>query len=294
MKPRARSSVLLAAAPFRAYVQRFAFLILVFAAFGLMLLGKAETLVVERVSTSVIDFVAPIMDVMSRPAASLNQAVETVRELAALRTENQELRRRNDRLRAWQEAARRLAEQNASLRAMLDYVPDPPMRFVSARVIGDPGSAFVRSMLINAGTRDGIAKGQAVVTGDGLAGRIVAAGGRSARVLMITDINSRVPVVVESSRERAILAGDNRDTMRLVFLPANAVVSPGDRILTSGHGGVFPPGLLVGRVVSVGDGGIRVRPVVPLDRLEFVRAIDYPGISAVLPDGGEAKRVKRH
>lgn len=294
MKPRARSSVLRAAAPFRAYAQRFAFLILVFAAFGLMLLGKAETLVVERVSTSVVDFVAPIMDVLSRPAASLNQAVETVRELAALRTENQQLRRRNDRLRAWQEAARRLAEQNAALRAMLDYVPDPPMRFVSARVIGDPGSAFVRSMLINAGTRDGIAKGQAVVTGDGLAGRIVAAGGRSARVLMITDINSRVPVVVESSRERAILAGDNRDNMRLVFLPANAVVSPGDRILTSGHGGVFPPGLPVGRVVSVGDGGIRVRPFVPLDRLEFVRAIDYPGISVVLPDGGEAKRAKRN
>ena len=294
MKPRTRTSVVNAAAPFRALIQRFAFLILVFAAFGLMLLGKAETVVMERVSTSVVDFVAPIMDVMSRPAASLNQAIQTVRDLANLRTENQRLLRENARLHAWQEAARRLAEQNTALQTMLDYVPDPRATFVSARVIGDPGSAFVRSMLINAGTRNGIAKGQAVVTGDGLAGRIVAAGGWSARVLLITDINSRVPVVVESSRERAILAGDNGDTIRLIFLPANAVVSPGDRILTSGHGGVFPPGLAVGRVVSVGKGGIRVRPFVAMDRLEFVRAIDYPGISAVLPGDGDAKRAKRN
>lgn len=274
------------AVPLRALVQRFAVLFMVLAAFGLMLLSKAETVVVERAVTTVADVVAPIMDVLSRPAASLNQAIETGRELVNLRTENERLKRENARLLAWQEAARRLADQNQSLRALLDFKPDPQARHVAARVIGDGGGSFARSMLLNAGRRDGVAKGQAVVTGDGLVGRIVAAGQWSSRVLLLTDINSRVPVVVESARDRAILAGDNTNLPRLMFLPANAVIRPGDHVVTSGHGGGLPPGLPVGRVVSIGDGGVRIQPFVRLDRLEFVRAIDYAGISTAIPENG--------
>jgi rod shape-determining protein MreC len=228
------------------------------------------------------------MDVLSRPAASLNEAIATARDLANLRTENERLKRENARLLAWQEAARRLADQNRALQSLLDFKADPQSRYVSARVVGDSGGAFVRSMLLNAGKRDGVAKGQAVVTGDGLVGRIVSAGQWSSRVLLITDINSRVPVVVESARDRAILAGDNTNLPKLVFLPGNSVVKPGDRVVTSGDGGVFPPGLPVGRVASVGDGGIRVQPFVRLDNLEFVRTVDYVGVSTAIPEDDDA------
>ncbi len=99
-------------------------------------------------------------------------------------------------------------------------------------------------------------------------------------MLLITDINSRIPVVVEATRERAVLAGDNSSRPRLVFLPNDAEVAPGDRIVTSGHGGVFPPGLPVGAVASTGEEGIRVQPFADWDRMEYLRLADYeaPGL----------------
>ena len=230
------------AVPAKVLLQRFAFLFLVLAAFGIMLLSKAETIVVEKVSTVVVDVFAPIMDVLSRPAAAVNDAVKTVRGLADLRDENIRLTRENERLLIWQEAARRLASQNQALQSLLDFKPGPRSQSIATRVIADSGGAFVRSVVVNAGDRDGVRKGQAAVSGAGLAGRVAAAGYRSARILLITDINSRVPVLIESSRDRAILSGDNSGMPRLIFLPANASIKAGDRVVTSGHGGVFPAG----------------------------------------------------
>lgn len=272
------------AVPVKVLFQRFAFLFLILAAFALMLFGKAENAMLDRVSSTVVDLVAPIMDVMARPVATVNEAVKSVRELVALRDENERLRRANLRLLAWQEAAHRLSRQNAALQELLSFVPDPRANFIAARVIGDAGDAFVRSMLINAGARNGVARGQAVVAGEGLVGRIVSAGRRSARVLLISDVNSRIPVVVEPAHYRAILAGDNSNLPHLVFLAANTAIKPGDRVVTSGHGGMFPPGLPVGEVVSVGEGGVRIHPFVRLGSLEFVRVVDYAGISVDIPD----------
>ena len=117
----------------------------VLAAFGIMLLSKAETIVVEKVSTVVVDVFAPIMDVLSRPAAAVNDAVKTVRGLADLRDENIRLARENERLLVWQEAARRLASQNQALQSLLDFKPGPNSQSIATRVIADSGGAFVRS-----------------------------------------------------------------------------------------------------------------------------------------------------
>lgn len=273
--PRGQAFSTRLALPLRSLLQRFAYLLLIGMAFGLMLLGKGETVVIERTRAAVVDVVAPIMDAMSRPAATVARVVARIDELAKLRNENVELRGRNAQLLQWQEVARRLAEENRRLRLLLDYVPEPGTRAVSARVIADAGGVFVRSVLVAAGARDGVRKGEAAVTGEGMVGRVAGVGHRSARLLLITDLNSRLPVLVESTRARAILAGDNSPQPRLVFLPPNAEVSPGDRIITSGHGGVLPPGLPLGEVVSIGEHGIRVQPFVALDRLEYVRILDF-------------------
>jgi rod shape-determining protein MreC len=286
------TSVMRLALPAKVLLQRFAFLFLVLAAFGIMLLSKAETIVVEKVSTVVVDIFAPIMDVLSRPAAAVNDAVKTVRGLADLRDENIRLTRENERLLVWQEAARRLASQTRALQSLLDFKPEPKSRSIATRVIADSGGAFVRSVVVNAGDRDGVRKGQAVVSGAGLAGRVATAGYRSARVLLITDINSRVPVLIESSRDRAILSGDNSGMPRLTFLPANASIKAGDRVVTSGHGGVFPPGLQIGQVVLSSD-GVRVKPNVSFDQLEVVRLIDFASVSLVVPQGEPAVPPKK-
>ena len=281
MKPRGGSSVLRLALPIKVLIQRFAFLFLILAAFALMLLSKAETSAIEKVSNVVVDIFAPLMDGLSQPAAAISDAVSAVRQLANIHAENDRLRRENARLLAWQETSRRLMAQNQALMSLLEYKPDPRAKYIAARVIGDSGAAFVRSMLINSGRRDGLTKGQAAMTGHGLAGRVTSVGLRSARILLITDINSRVPVIVQASRDRAILAGDNSQLPRLVFLPSNASVNSGDIVVTSGHGGIFPAGLPVGRVIRSDDGVVRVNPFVRFEKLEFVRVIDY---ASVLPE----------
>ena len=145
----------------------------------------------------------------------------------------------------------------------------------------------MRGALLNVGRRVGVATGQAVVTGEGLAGRIAEVGENSSRVLFVTDVNSRLPVLVERTRERAILAGDNSPRLRLTLLQSIAGVQNGYRIITSGHGGSFPVGIPVGEVVETSEGSVRVRPFTDFSRLEFVRVVDY-GVTGLVGTGAPA------
>jgi rod shape-determining protein MreC len=275
------------AAPIKGLAHRFAYLGLIVAAFGLMMLGKADTVTVERFRAQATDAFAPILDAVSRPIATVNEIVTEARELAALRVENARLREERARLLQWQAAGRKLEAQNAALRDLLNFIPREAKAFISARVIADSGGAFAHSLILNSGERDGVRRGQAVVSGDGLIGRVIGVGSRSSRVLLITDLNSRIPVITEQSRTRAVLAGNNSVRPVLKHLPAGIFVVPGERIVTSGDGGAFPAGLPVGVVVSVSDRGIGVQPFVASDRVEYVRVVDY-GADAGVPSGRTA------
>lgn len=277
------------AQPIKSLAQRFAYVGLVMVAFGLMLLGKLDAVLVERIRTHVTDAAAPILGLLSRPAAVVSRMAAQIEELAVIRVENARLRADRARLVEWQTIAQRLHSENRSLRRLLNFVPGPDARDVAARVIGDTGGAFAHTLVLNAGGRDGIGKGQAVITGDGLVGRVIGVGGRSSRILLITDLNSRIPVLVEPHRTRAILTGTNADRPRLIHLPPNGTASPGDRVVTSGHAGAFPPGLPVGVVATVSDGGIAVQPFVDRHRLEYVRVVDF-GLTGILrPPAADAE-----
>lgn len=269
-------------ATLRLLAQRFAFLTLVLASFALMLLGKADNVLVEKLRVFVDDGVAPVLSALSRPAASIAAMTNAIHDLARLRAENVQLAEDNARLQHWQTVARELDNENRVLRAQLNFMPDPDAAFVTARVIGDTGGAFVHSMLLNVGSRDGVRKGQAVISGENLVGRIAEVGERSARILLLTDINSHIPVVVESSRAKAILTGDNSDRARLNYLSLNSNATPGSRIVTSGHGGAFPPGIPVGVIAATQDGVMRVEPFVHRNQLDYVTVVDY-GLPGVLP-----------
>jgi len=126
-----------------------------------------------------------------------------------------------------------------------------------------------------------VRKGDAALSGKGLLGRVAEVGERAARVLLINDLNSRIPVVIERSRERAILAGDNSVTPRLLYLPITTTVQVGDRVVTSGHGGAFPVGLPVGVVTAISDDGVRVLPFADATNIEYVRLMDF-GLDGIL------------
>jgi rod shape-determining protein MreC len=283
---RSHSLVVKLAQPLKAWIQRSALLLLVTAAVALMLLGRTESGLIERTRALVADAVAPILDFASRPISGTVDALENAQNLMALAKENASLREANRRLRSWQAVAYRLEAENGALRELLRMVPDPQSRYVTARVVADNGGAFVRSVLVNAGARDGVIQGQAAVTGEGLAGRVAQVGGRSAQVLLLTDMNSRIPVMLAHSRERAMLAGNNTNRPVLLYLGPRSRVEPGDRVLTSGDGGVFPAGLPVGVVSASEDGTTRVQPFVDWDRMEYLRLIDFQLPGLLLPAGG--------
>lgn len=286
------------AQPIRNFAQRFAYAGLVVAAFGLMMLAKVDTILVERARTHMTDAVAPILDVISRPLDAVNQGVDEFVAMKNLYEENVRLREERARLLHWKTVAHQLESENRVLREQLNVIPDPEASFVTARVIADTGGAFSQSVIVNAGARDGVQKGQAAVTADGLVGRVVDVGSRSARVLLLTDINAKIPVLIDSTRTRAIMAGTNKAQPKLTWLPPGSGVSVGDSIVTSGHAGVFPPGLRVGQVVAVGEGGLVVQPYADLARLEYVRLLNF-GMSGVLQlpqrsAGDAAEERRRH
>jgi len=275
----------------RTVVARFALGLLVIASFGVMLIGKADTVLVEHARVLALDLATPALEAIARPVAAANRAIADLKEFASLREENARLREENARLITWQAAARRLENENDRLRELSQFREGPEASFITARIVGDSVSAYVRGALLNVGRKVGVTPGQAVLTAEGLAGRVAEVGENSARVLFVTDVNSRLPVQVERTRERAILAGDNSALMRLTLAQTLQGVQRGDRIVTSGHGGSFPVGIPVGEVIVAGAGGVKVRPFADFSRLEFVRVVDYgvatlPGVGAPPPPRG--------
>ena len=275
MKPEGRTLLRLTL-PLQALADRFAFGALVLLSVALLVVGKANVHLLESISARIGDALVPTLGALIRPVDASRRLVEGVGELIALRAENARLREQNVRLLEWQSAARQLGLENAALRQLLGMRSerDRPTA-MTGRVVADAGGPFVHTVLVDVGAEDGAARGMAAVNERGLIGRVIEAGRHSARVLLLTDFNSRIPVLVEPSRDQAILAGNNTRRPSLVFLPLNPRVSVGDRVLTSGRGGVLPPGLEVGTVTAIDDTGVTVEPLVDFARLEYLRLIEY-------------------
>ena len=276
------------AAPVKSVTQRFAYLLLILTAIGVLVIGRVDVASMEQVRAQIVDAVAPILDVIGRPVESFNVGVDRIHEIYTVFDANQKLRQERDRLLHWQALARKLETENRALKGLLNFNAGPEPRFIAARVVADTGGAFAHSLILNAGERAGVRKGQAAVTGDGLIGRISGVGSRSSRLLLITDLNSRIPIEIESTRIRAVLAGTNAGRPRMIHLPTGAMVAIGDRVVTSGHGGVFPNGLPVGVVTSVNDGIIEIQPYVNRERIEYVRVLDY-GLRGIVQSGPDRR-----
>jgi len=269
------------AAQLRATLQRTTPTLLIVLAVGVVLVGKADQALFEPLRTRAIDAAVPVLDALSQPLSAGAAAVERVRAMATLYQDNLRLAEENRKLLQWQQVALKLSAENEAIRGLLKVVPENGVSYVTARLIGNSGG-YVRTAMVNAGADQGAARGQAAIAEGGLIGRLTEIGKRAARVLLITDLNSRIPVVIPASRTSAVLAGDNSDRPRLVFASEPKAIRIGDRVVSSGDGGVFPPGLPVGVVGSLEEGGARVEPYAALSQLDYVLLIDY-GLAGGLP-----------
>lgn len=269
----------------RQAIARLTLPVLILLSVALILAGRASSTVPERARTALSDALAPLYAALDTPLTALRNDIEDVRDVFTLRAENASLRAENERLRHWYDVAMALDAENTTLKADLKWIPDPALSYVTARVVADAGGVYARSVLLSVGPRHAIRKGQIALDASGLVGRVTEVGDRSARVLLITDMNSRIPVMLEVSREKAILVGNNTSYPRLLYLPDGARPPEGERVVTSAEAGAFPAGLLVG-TVHYGAGGAgtdpAVSPAANLDRLEIVRIFDY-GLAGLAP-----------
>lgn len=259
----------------RAFADRFALVGLIGLSVLLLVLGKADLKAVDYVSARIGDAATPALDLAAAPVRAARRLAESAGDWLAVRERNARLIAENADLLRWRLAAERLASENAALRRFVNLAPGALGPGIAARVTADGRSPFVATVLVDAGSERGVRPGMAAFDGRGLAGRVVRVGRRSARVLLITDLNSRVPVAVGPDGAPAILAGDNGPTPKLIFVPPGARLAPGDRVTTSGQGGVLPAGVPVGRVARVGE-EIAVAAFADRRRLDLLRLVAGP------------------
>ena len=278
--------------PVRQALSRLTLPVLIAVAFGVMLLGRADALLAERARMALADALAPIYGVVSKPLASIRTTITDAGGLMSVRDENIRLRDENDRLRQWQAVALALDAENQALKANLNWIPDPAPSFITARVVADAGGVYARAVLLSTGPNRAVTKGQIALDERGLVGRVTEIGMRSARVLLITDINSRIPVTLENSGARAMLVGTNNARPRLMFWPEGSMPVEGERVVTSSEANAFPSGLPVGVVHYTASNVPEVEPYAHLNRLEVVRIFDY-GLTGIQPPENVARLDRR-
>ena len=227
----------------------------------------------ERLRAQIVDRIVPTFDWLLVPVTKVTDMVENFQSYTRIYDQNQELRRELQQMKAWKEAALQLEQQNAKLLDLNNVRLDPKLTYVTGVVLADSGSPFRQSVLLNIGERDGIVDGWAATDGLGLVGRISGVGRATSRVILLSDSNSRIPVTIQPSGQRAILSGDNSILPPIEFLESPELVRPGDRVVSSGDGGVFPADILVGQVAQGTDRRLRVRLAADYEQLDFLRVL---------------------
>ena len=206
--------------------------------------------------------------------------------------ENQKLKREVAELRQWRDVAIALQDTNLRYKAILGLKTEPPIPMVTGRVVLDSRGPFANTRLANIGTEHGVMVGNPVMGERGLVGRVVGAASGVSRILLLTDVASRTPVLVDRTDARAILLGDGGANPRLAFLRGQNPVKEGDRVLTSGDGGVFPRGLPVGVAARGLDGQWRVRLSADLSAIDFIRVLEFQDFTALVNEKAlEASRM---
>ena len=258
---------------------------LVLVLLALFLLWRIDSPRVERFRAALVDRVVPSFDWALVPVTKAAAMIDDFQSYVRLYEQNQQLRGELQQMKAWKEAALQLEQKNARLLDLNSVRLDAKLTHVTGVVLADSGSPFRQSVLLNVGSRDGIMEGWATMDGIGLVGRISGVGERTSRVILLTDANSQIPVVAQPSGQKALLSGDNSVLPLLEFLEDADQVRPGDRVVTSGDGAMFPAGLLVGQVAMGSDKRLRVVLSADYQRLEFLRVLRSHALDPITDAG---------
>ncbi len=250
-------------------VRRIFFGLAIFGLVSLFIVWQVQNERMERVRATIIGSIMPVIEWGGKPltyAADVGTFIGTHLSLAE---RIEELQKETAQLTVWRERARILEQENARLRDILNTSKNVTSFVVSAQVIADTNSQFRFSALLDVGSENGISDGWAVMDGNALAGRISGVARKTARVVLLIDPSSQVPVKIVGQNSRGITIGDGTGQPQLKFASAASLI-PGNRVVTSGDGGVFPPDILIGNLVIGQDQIPRVRLQADVLKLDYV------------------------
>ncbi|MEM1102560.1 MAG: rod shape-determining protein MreC [Pseudomonadota bacterium] len=254
----------------------------------------AEASVFEKARAGVADAAAPLLSVLSGPIGFVNSVLGDIGDYFSVVEENRRLKAEIAELSRVKAQAIALQSYAERLQKLANMQAEPSITYTTARVIGDSEGPFVRAMIVNVGG-EAVNRGQAVINEYGLVGHVVTPGKVSSRVLLLTDLNSRIPVFVEGANALGVLAGDNSNRPKLRYIEEPSALTPGQKVITSGDGGVLPRGLPVGVVARAGASAT-VKPFVDFDQTELVRVVAYGFPRDVEPletSGGDASDAEQ-
>ncbi|MCX7281710.1 MAG: rod shape-determining protein MreC [Alphaproteobacteria bacterium] len=260
----------------------------------LVLLGKAQSGILDKARVHLTDMLAPVLQTVRVPVAGFGRWMGSVTDIFSVYQQNLKLKEENARLRQWRNVAIVLQGRVGRYQTLLHAVPDPQMNAVLARVIGRANRPFLQTMILDAGREHHALPGQAVLDARGMIGRIYLTGSRTSWVILLTDLNSRTPVTISASAGnsgniQAMMTGDNSAYPTLDMVSHTVTLHDGDQVTSSGDGGLLPSGLPIGTVVSDGSGGWRVALLADpgasqdVEILNFSKPQEAPPATAQLP-----------
>lgn len=242
----------------------------------LILVHKIDLGVISGVSKGVFYVTSPLIHMITLPAEGLNLAYRKTSEIINIYQENIRLKKENEGLFLLKDQIKAVKAENTILKKLLHHYELPHIKTHTAHVIGKTGNAFTNSVIIYLGENASEVKsGYPVVNAHGLVGRIDFVSGKYARVTLITDINSKIPVVSQKSRDRGILVGNNTDDLKLIFSPLMAELHKGDLLVTSNAGGGLPSDIPVARIQSIALDKITAKPLFKPSEIEIVKILFY-------------------
>ena len=269
-----RGVLLIKFSELRANFRRFFVFILFVVAFLTVLMSKLDNIVVEAAHKVVMDATGPIMRVVEYPSRIVHRVYTYFYDISHIYADNRELRAENKQMLILQNKVRTLEVENQLLSRLLNYTPPAEATFMSAKIIAESGDNFTHMLLVYIGDEP-VKKGQIVLGDESVIGRVDKVSGHYAKIILVTDINSKIPVVVERTRVRGILTGNNTAMPSLLFTRSTSDIQEGDVVVTSGVGGMFPAGLPIGFVNTISGSDISIETMADISRVEYVRIVDY-------------------
>ena len=261
--------------PLKSWWQKIFFSVGIVACILFIMMDRGEVGYVKEIRLSLTDAILPLTQTIFQPIKSISNFVEEFKNLNQAREAARVLEVQVRDLQGELIATQGLLAQNKRLKEQTNFVDFPDTKIITGRVVTHSGGPFVKSMLISVGQENGARLGQPVMSEFGLVGIIVEVASSFSRVLQITDINSQIPVVTENTRDPAIMAGDNSRFPILKFMLSDSLMAVGDRIVTSGHGGLLPPDIPIGHIAEINGSSALVSSLVDWDRLDYIRVLDY-------------------